>query len=399
MHLSEQFNIMRREYCLDSPQKFRYLGLAVIFLVGAGFFLRLAADPIGRDFVLAVGLGSLIAALALISLALRSRLLLDGSRIEVRSALRTFAADRCEIEGLRTISNQYGRWTRIYLKDDGGAFDVSSSFTGNDELNEWLKGLPDLDERDALKIRQQVSSQDSPRAKGNEELNAFKRAKTTAIILGAAAIVTSVGVMFANTSVQTPSLVLLVLLPPLGAFLAHHYPLSFTIFKRRLDPRADIGFVVIWPGIAMLLSYRFAANSTHLVDTFQLIYWVLLVLLCYVAAFFRIAWESPTRWPALAGLVLLGGMYSVGVVNAANTVPDRTTPHIYRTVVLKMYETHGKNASSYLRLAPWGPMDYYDDVDVPKRLYMQIKVGEAICVGLRPGFLHARWYTLLPCPG
>jgi hypothetical protein len=395
----EEVRLGRRQYRLRGLQKFQYLALAAVFLVGTGFFLKLAADPIGRDFVLVVGLAFLIPGLALISLALRSRLTLDESRIEVRSALRTFTANRNDIEGLRAISNQYGRWTRIYLKGDSGAFNVSDSFSGNDELNEWLKGLPDLDERDAAEITQQVSSQESPGGAGDEQLTAFKQAKTWAIALSIVAGVASIPVMFVDYApIHTASLVLLLLLPPLGVFLVHYSPLLFTIFKRGVDPRADLGVIAVLPGIAILVSYKTAADPTHLVEIFQLIYWVLVVLVCYVGALFRVAWENPSRWGALVGLLIFGGMYSVGMVNTANTVPDRSVPQNYRTRVLKMYETHGRSASSYLRLAPWGPLGYYDDVDVPKSIYEQVKVGDEICVGLHPGFLHSPWYVLQPCP-
>ena len=91
--------------------------------------------------------------------ALRSRLTLDGSQLELRSALRTHTAERSEIEGLRKIKNQYGSWTRVYLKEDRGAFNVSDSFTGSDDLNEWLKGLRDLDERDAADMTRQIGTQ------------------------------------------------------------------------------------------------------------------------------------------------------------------------------------------------------------------------------------------------
>ena len=85
--------------------------LAGVFVVGAGFFLKLAIDPIGRDFVLAVGEISLILGLMIIVQVWTARLILDGDQIEVRSAFRTQSAPRAEIEGLRKIENQYGRWT------------------------------------------------------------------------------------------------------------------------------------------------------------------------------------------------------------------------------------------------------------------------------------------------
>ena len=91
-------------------------------------------------------------------------------------------------------------------------------------------------------------------------------------------------------------------------------------------------------------------------------------------------------------------MYSIVFVNAADMVPDVSAPASYRTPITGMYETHGRHARSYLRLAPWGPVAYPDDVAVPVRLYQQVQVGAEVCIGLHPGFLHAPWYTLTLCP-
>src|SRR4051812_5182008 len=164
-----------REYRLTRLKKLSHLALACVFLAGSGFFFKLAIDPIGREFPLVIGFLALIPGLILVSLALRSRLTLDGDRIELRSALRTITANRNEIEGVREMEDQYGRRTRIYLKESRGAFNISDSFTGNDDLNEWLKGLPNLNQLDAERIERQVSNQD-PSRPGNS--NALKQAKT-----------------------------------------------------------------------------------------------------------------------------------------------------------------------------------------------------------------------------
>ncbi len=167
----------------------------------------------------------------LVSLAVRSQLILDGSRIELRSALRTFAADRSEIEGLRKGQNQYGKWTRICLKENRGAFNVSDSFTGNAELNEWFKGLTDLDQRDADQITQEIDKQDPlGDAEDDKSLNVLKQAKTWAIGLSVIAGLVSIPVMFVSYApLYTASLVLLVLSAPLAIFLIHRFPLLFTI--------------------------------------------------------------------------------------------------------------------------------------------------------------------------
>jgi hypothetical protein len=155
----QEISTTRSEYQLTTFQKLLYLALAAVFLCGGGFFLKLALDPIGRDFAMVVGLLFLVPGFILVSLALRSRLILDGDRIELRAALRTFTANRNEIQGLRSIENQYNRWTRIYLRDGGDAFNVSSSFSGNDDFVAWLKGVPNLDQQDAAQIMRQVGNQ------------------------------------------------------------------------------------------------------------------------------------------------------------------------------------------------------------------------------------------------
>jgi hypothetical protein len=242
-------------YRLKTSQRLVYLAYASVFIVGAGFFFKLAIDPIGRDFALLVGLVSLTLGSTIVSLAMRSQLILEGSRIELRSALRTFTADRSEIDGLRTIDDQYGLRTRIYLKENRGAFNVSSSFTGDDDLKEWLKGLPDLDRRDADTITQQVDNQNSLRPVDNGTSNALKRAKAWAITLSIIAAILSIPVLYVSyTPLYTASLALLALFPLLGIVLMHRLPLLFTVFKRKTDPRADIGFVLIWPGVGMALS-------------------------------------------------------------------------------------------------------------------------------------------------
>lgn len=80
MHSSEEISPTRQEYRLTAFQKLLYLAIAAVFLVGAGFFFKLAIDPIGRGFALVVGFVALIPGLILVSLAMRSRLILDGSQ-------------------------------------------------------------------------------------------------------------------------------------------------------------------------------------------------------------------------------------------------------------------------------------------------------------------------------
>ena len=67
------------------------------------------------------------------------------------------------------------------------------------------------------------------------------------------------------------SLVVLLACPIAGTLLLHRFPLLFTVFKRKPDPRADLGLLLIWPGIGVAFSYQNSNDPTHLVDSFQLI--------------------------------------------------------------------------------------------------------------------------------
>ena len=373
--------------------------LAGVFFVGAGFFFKLAINPIGRDFPLVIGGISLILGLAVIVQAWTSCLILDGDRIEVCSAFRTHGATRAEIEGLRKLQNQYGGWTRIYMKQGLGSFSVSDFFTGNENLQEWFKGLPDLDQRDADEIMKEVDLEGSPTQQETGATNAFGLARAWAIGLSLLAGAVSVPVMFVSYEpVYKVSLIVLLACPIAGILLLRRFPLLFAVFRRKPDPRADLGFLLIWPGIGAAFSYQNSNDPTHLVDTFQLTFWVLAVLVVFLATLLPSVWKSPSRWAVLFFLIITGAMYSMGFVNSVNTLLDHSAPRRYRTWVLNKRESHTSKGTRYfLSVAPWGSISYSNDVDVPMHTYNETSVGDPVCYGLHPGFLHGPWYTSISC--
>ena len=400
MRSLDQLSAARRQYALTTGRKLNYAVLALALLIGAGFFFKLAIDPVGRVFALVVGVIFLAPGIMLLVQSWRSRLVLEGDVIELHSAFRVHSAGRDEIKGLRTIENQYGRWTRVYLKHDQGAFNVSDSFTGEDDLKEWLEGLPDLDQHDSDEIKKEVSSQDSPRLSDTDSSNAFDLAKVWAVGLSIVAGVVTIPVVFVNYApIYRIAVVLLLACPLMGIILLHRFPLLFTVLRRKPDPRADLSFLILWPGVGVMFSYQTANDPSHLVDGLQPAYWVLLVFTGFLAVLFQTAWKSPSRGASFFAIALLGGMYSIGLVNAANSLPDKSAPGVYQTSVHRMYESQSsKGTRYYLSVAPWGPMIYEEDVDVPRGTYNKVRVGDPICFGLHPGFLQFPWYALMPCP-
>ncbi len=130
MQSIDQSVTTRHEFRLTIGRKIGQSIFATVFLIGAGSFVTLAMNPFGREFAVAVGVLALVLWIMLLVQVWSSRLILDGNRIGVHSAFRTHSASRAEIEGLRKIKNQYGSWTRFYLKGDMGAFSISDSSHG-----------------------------------------------------------------------------------------------------------------------------------------------------------------------------------------------------------------------------------------------------------------------------
>jgi hypothetical protein len=383
MQTSNQINLNRREYGLTGYQRGVYLFYAAM-LIGFGLFFWIKI-PDGGLFVLVINAVTLSGAFAVVALALRSRLVLQGDWVELRSLVRTFRANRNEIAGLRRIRNQYGAWTRIYRKDGGHGMDVSNAFTGDDDFKQWSEGLPDLDRQDADTITRQLGNQNSS-------------GTAWTIGLSVAAGIVCLPVAFVSDPAVHGALVLLSLLvPPIGVLLIRRLPLLFTVFRRKPDPRADVTALFIWPPIAIVMSYSTGADPTHLIDFGPLMWWGTVVLIFWGAAAFPIAWQSPSRMPGVALLTIFGLLYSLGIVHAADVLPDASATHIYTTKVLRTYESHGRTTSYYIRLAPFGPEGYSADADVSPAVYRQTHVGDQICVRLHSGFLHAAWYTLVPC--
>lgn len=394
-----QVSAIRREYRLQTSQKYMKLVMALFYVGCAGFIFRLAKHPAGRDFVLISGSCFLIPGLIMGLSAIRSRLILDGSRIEVGTALRTFIADRSEIEGVRQMKNNYGRWTRVYLRENRGAFNVSASFTGADKIAEWLKGLPDLDQRDAAELSQQIDNEDSQAATtGAKRVNPLPKAKSWMVILSVAAGLFSFPAIFVTYApIRTLLIVVLAILPPIALLMVHLHPLWFTVFKRKADPRADLTAVILFPAIGMIYSCK--TDPANLVDAFQLKIWFLLVLTCFVVALLHPVWANPSRWAALLLFTLFGAMYSFGLVNAANSLPDRSASQLYRMQVDRKYQTHGRWASSYLCLAPRGSSPYNcHDAEVTPHIYRASRIGDQVCIQFHWGSLHAEWFNLVPCP-
>ncbi|MGD0859447.1 MAG: hypothetical protein ABR912_09025 [Terracidiphilus sp.] len=82
---------------------------------------------------------------SILAIALRSKLVINGTQIELSGLLWERTANLSEIEGFRTDPFDS---IQIFLRDGRSKITISSSIDTDDDFRAWLQQLPDLDERD-----------------------------------------------------------------------------------------------------------------------------------------------------------------------------------------------------------------------------------------------------------
>ncbi len=124
--------------------------VVMLFFVGISSFYVFATS---FRYMPGIALALLIIAGDIYYLAtvLRSRILVTGTQIKIRNALGERTADLTEIEGVRNIYGKYGGSVTgklLCLKAGRGTMTIPMmAFDLDDRFSDWLKQLPDLDER------------------------------------------------------------------------------------------------------------------------------------------------------------------------------------------------------------------------------------------------------------
>jgi hypothetical protein len=328
----------------------------------------------------------------LMLLALRSRVILDGTRIEVRTPFGEKTADASEVEGYRDISTRNGSFWRLQLKEGRGAFTIQKWFD-SPELRTWMQQITDLDERDRKAILDEIEQNQELGATPEERLSALKQARMWNIGLATLSIAAAVCRLLPESPLFHPSLFVLALIPPAILYLLHRSPLLFVLTKPKRDPRTDFTIAFVAAGVGLCMG-NIGVNFVLLSSLFPAI---LLVSLATCVGFFLVARNTPSGRGAWIVMVMLSCSYGYGLVTSADTLPDHAKPERYSAAIVGKHTTSGRSTSYYLDLAPWGPIPDENRLSVSKRLYDAAAVGDLACLELHPGYLHAPWYRQVEC--
>jgi hypothetical protein len=384
----------RQEYPLSGWQRGVTLVIGTISVGAGAFIVYLSLTKPKSEPLLYLAIVFFPLGIYLLAMALRSRLVIDGTRFEVRYAFTEKTADLSEIEGYRTISTRNGSFWQLKLKEARGTISVQKSYDC-DGVRAWLAQIPDLDERDRQALLEQIEQNQELGATPGERLAALNRAKQLNYGLSAVAIAAALGFGLGGAALHLPMAILLALLPAALIYLVHSKPLLYAIFKPKRDPRTDLGIAFMACGIGLI----FGESSLHFVEKISLLEYVGLVVLLFCAGIYSAARKNPQFWGAMIGMLFLASAYGYGLAAAADTVTDRSTPATYTARVESKHESHGRSTSYYLDLGAWGPMQGTNSLSVSDSNYENTSIGDQVCLELHPGVLHVQWYTMVECAG
>jgi hypothetical protein len=388
----QESTFSRRVFWMRGWQRalFTIFGLA---LSGLGVFVvLLAIDDPQNGPPIAVAIIPLGVGLYLAALALRSRLIVDKDHLEVRGVFSEKYAELSDVEGFRTISTRNGSFWRLQLKNGRGNVTIQKWFNC-DELQAWLQQIPDLDERDRNALLEEIKQAQDLGATPDERLLALKQASHLNIALTALVIAAAAVFFIYEGSIRLTASAILALTPVLVLYLLHKDPLLYAVGKPKRDPRADLIIAVLVSGMGLM----FGGIAVNFVSYKVLFEWGALVAALYVFAFFTFTRKGPRVQGYLIIMLIYGGLYAYGLVTVADTMLDHAPAITFATSVIGEHEVHGKSTTYYLDLAPWGPFDRDNKLSVPHGEYLRAQMGEAICLALHPGYLHAEWYTRVDC--
>ena len=384
----------RREYRITGWLKTLYLLLGLM-LMGFGIFIaNLLVQQ--KNYGLAVFIGALplVPAFFILAMALRSCLVIDGTRFEVHYALTEKTADLSEVEGYRTISSRNGSFWRLQLKEGRGSISIYKWFNCV-EVRAWLAQIPDLDERDRKAVLEQIEQDHELGATPEERLARVVGAKRMNIALSTIAIVAALGYAFGGATLHLPSATVLALLPAALIYLVHSQPLLYGFVTPKRDPRANLTTAFLVSAFGLILGN----SGVHFVEKQSLLMYSGLAALLCCAGILSSARKNPAFAMAMILMVIFSCAYGWGLAAAADSVPDKSPPAKYTATVVNKHLTSGRSTTYYLDLSPWGPLQGANDVSVPHSTYQSAAIGDSVCLQLHAGALHVQWYQRVTCEG
>lgn len=387
----------RHEHRLKDVPRRTYLLLGLIFS-GTGVFFAwwTWTQTDSAIFALVMAVIQLAPGLYLLALALRSRLVFEGSRIAMRGAIRERSVDLSEVEGFRTVRmpSATGGYTilKLEMKHGRGTL-IIRQWLDCDELRAWLKQLPDLDQRDRRELFTEIQQDPELGATPEERLKKWRRAKWWNIALTAVAIAAAIVASAADGKWRWAAIIL-ALTPAAVLFLLNRQPLLFALTSWQKNPRSNLWIATLVAGMGL----TFCGIGMNFVSLTALAPSAVIATLAFALGFYKLGRKKPQDWVFHLLVSVCGILYGFGLMATCDTLLDHAKATAFEVQVVGLRTNPAGDSTDYfLDFGPWGPLRSANSVSVSQDEYQHTHAGDEVCFDVHPGLLHAAWYERTAC--
>ena len=387
----------RHEYTLRAGQRTLYLFFAVVCGAMAALFYLMGEGDLHPSTPLFAATAAAAASLYMALVALRSRLIIDGTQVRIQGAIRTRDFDVSDVEGFRTYKSRYQTYRVLCLKDRAWKIPLMK-YAGDSTLDNWFAGLKDLDQRDRDQLLEKIDQDQQLGATPEERRKALTSAKQIAIATWIVDGIAAAAFAWGPAQFRLVAMVVLALVPAAAAYLLYQQPLLYGLFKPRKDPRPDLSPALMISVFGLLLG----ASRVNFISMNLLLPFIVLGALALLTLFYPVARKSPRLAGTMMGLLFLSAFFGWGLAASIDATADPSAPQSYSVQVIGRHISRGSRSTSYfLELEPWGPYQAAttSQMKVSWQMYATTHPGDIVCLALHSGALHAPWYEPVPCDG
>jgi hypothetical protein len=331
----------------------------------------------------------------LVAFGARYRMVVHRDSVEVHGVFEVRSLRKDQIAGRRLVEVRNSTPLIVIVPKDPAqrALTVSQTIRIDDEFHAWLQELPDQDALDERRFAAEVAANPELGSTPHEREQRVAKLRRMTQGLGLAAT----GLMLWGFVYPHPYdfvIGALAVMPIVALLVAASSKGLIQINATRGDKRPDVTMALMLPGFALALRAFLDWRILDWPDALALAAGgaaAMALVLTQVDATVR-------KWGvALLLFAVVGFPYAYGTAIAANVLLDESEAQRFETVVRKMHTTSGKHASWSLTIDPWGPVESVEDVEVSRKLYERLAVGDTVCVALFDGALGVRWFWVGAC--
>jgi len=340
-------------------------------------------------FILWISLG-----LWLVVSALRTKVVLYAEAIEVQGVASLRRLDRQAISHRRTIEKGYGQTQlRLHLHAQSERpLKLPQGLQVDAAFNSWMASIPD---KDVEELQASTAALLADPALGINPTERSERLERARKVANAFHWVTT-GMLVWVIAYPRPydlAVISLALMPWVAVAMVLSSSGFYRLDGLRNEANPQLGTAFVLPPLGLLVrSLEFdVLDFQRAISTAAIVTVVLLVVI------FTLVQELRGRWHSRLLVAGFFALYAWDVVIIGNARMDQGAAELFEVEIVDKHASTGRNSTYELTLEPWGRRTETNTVTISRNLYYALEVGEKACIGVWPGALQIKWFTVFDC--